>query len=1030
MPAPGKFAFSHKMFLWGTDVHPGMDGSGSSESTFNSQMAYDPVGERLIGFGYDLISSGNYSDVTWQLKDGVFTILNPAVKPSARRDCALFYDHVNAQILLFAGDGPTRLNDLWAFDVLTDEWSLVPWTAGPNATCGMGVAVHLTDDYALFFGGSIVYGGVHYPGVITDTYKLDLHTLAFTQQIVIHPDAPGLVPQNRNHMFMGYDPGTDKIYLGPGQKYAGISPDIYSTFVWQDVLPNPYWDPILDELSPGNFDSDYQFNTSCGMRVDITGGNYLFGRSDASVDDGPDNKFIMYEFTASPPTYTKVEACNEVPQRSWMASGYNVAEEALYLFAGAIVKASSWTGYVTSSERSSASSIAATRRPYHELLIFSLAAPILENQSPAADERVSTAVTGFSFDVVANGGIKAAQTEIYVNDVLAWQSQAARNSFSVTATPVTYGTNYAVSVPSDFFLEQGTYYVRVVAISADSVSDRAVLDTTYVFHTNYGSAKIWLAGYDPSTWLGRGWLYNEALSAASIVVDPMSICGLDPAMFWEDADQVSGVGSHEIIFAGGGDGAKYYHLDPDGLSVYTKDFLVPSYNVTDLAQKGINGLDGVLSIQRHTVAKPDNPLIEWNDPNWESVTTVPHASSILPRKALVLDGVVDEDSLFILTQRQLYHAEGVSWYWDGYPLGVPGSYTLNCLWGLNSDSIWVGGLQSTLGFLGRYEQRALWRVPEVAAGGVYYGISLRIYSVHGFSATDAVAVGSYSGGACALHWNGSTWTKVDLPLSVTAPGDYPYVISGAAGLYYAAGQEGTIWKYDGTSWTVLAELDQYWNSIYVSFVAALVGHPLYNRSYEDPSTVVGEADWWVHNVSDTAEDAALFTRSEEPSTPFDDFEDSWENNHLSEFYFIVTNFVSALFEDNAYQQESFEFSWREPVDTAPVAYNHQSTFTYDSSNFATAGFSGGADLVEDCEEAWGDSPYNQASIFDSASGTFPAATFDAAADTYEDYEEEWGIVPRNEDSEYAFDPTKFTNAVFVGALAYDSLDNAWYEILL
>jgi len=201
-----------------------------------------------------------------------------------------------------------------------------------------------------------------------------------------------------------------------------------------------------------------------------------------------------------------------------------------------------------------------------------------------------------------------------------------------------------------------------------------------------------------------------------------------------------------------------------------------------------------------------------------------------------------------------------------------------------------------------------------------------------------------------------------------------------------------------------------------------MSHPLANTSFEDPGTTPGSADQWTPLVTDTAESSAAFTHSDLYTRSQDDFEDSWESNQLAQTGFDATDLVSALFEDNAYQQESFEFSWREPVDTAPVAYNHQSSFTFDLSNFS------GTD--DDFETNWGNSPYNQSSVTDLAGATTSAASF--AGDAYEDYEADWGVTPYNQGAidDYAggtFDTADFY--IVLGTLPYDSFENLWIEAL-
>jgi hypothetical protein len=207
------------------------------------------------------------------------------------------------------------------------------------------------------------------------------------------------------------------------------------------------------------------------------------------------------------------------------------------------------------------------------------------------------------------------------------------------------------------------------------------------------------------------------------------------------------------------------------------------------------------------------------------------------------------------------------------------------------------------------------------------------------------------------------------------------------------------------------------------------GHPLYNRSFEEPGTDPGDADWWTEEVSDTAEDVAGFSHSSTYTRPWDDFEDSWDGNQNAQTEFGVTDTVAALFEDGAYDQESFEFSWREPSTGAPVGYNHQSTVSFDISNFDVAEFDITPEDQEDYEEDWGVSPYNQGAIDDYTSGTFSRGMFDGSADNDEDYENNWGISPYNQDSETVYSAGNFTAAVFPGPDTFEDFEGGWTEAL-
>jgi len=207
-----------------------------------------------------------------------------------------------------------------------------------------------------------------------------------------------------------------------------------------------------------------------------------------------------------------------------------------------------------------------------------------------------------------------------------------------------------------------------------------------------------------------------------------------------------------------------------------------------------------------------------------------------------------------------------------------------------------------------------------------------------------------------------------------------------------------------------------------------MARPISNRSFEDQGLNPGQADQWTELVSSAAEEVADFQHSTTYTVPWDDFEDSWESNHLSQYAFAVTGLVSAMFEDDSRQIEDFEYSWREPATGSPVTYNHQGTLVFAAVNFTLAYF--GVLEYESFEVDWGSSPYVQASIYLYASGAFSLAQFDTGADDEEDFENTWGSYPYNQSSVYAFSLLNMAVCTFdVAGDFYEDFETEWYETL-
>jgi hypothetical protein len=197
-----------------------------------------------------------------------------------------------------------------------------------------------------------------------------------------------------------------------------------------------------------------------------------------------------------------------------------------------------------------------------------------------------------------------------------------------------------------------------------------------------------------------------------------------------------------------------------------------------------------------------------------------------------------------------------------------------------------------------------------------------------------------------------------------------------------------------------------------------LGHPLYNKGFEDPDAGPGEATWWQETFTGDASTLAGFTHSDGYTYGFEDFESYWSSNELAQTEFLVTDLLAARFENQAHQTEGFEFSWAEPAGSGPP-FNNQSVFVFDADLCTRCTFYSATRNQEDLEAGWGSSPYNEQSVYDIADATITAASFDAGApEAVEDFEEEWTYNPPagNEDSQdHIDDPTDadFTRALFI-----------------
>jgi len=282
---------------------------------------------------------------------------------------------------------------------------------------------------------------------------------------------------------------------------------------------------------------------------------------------------------------------------------------------------------------------------------------------------------------------------------------------------------------------------------------------------------------------------------------------------------------------------------------------------------------------------------------------------------------------------------------------------------------------------------------------------------------DAATTGIYvdTGAGAMLVWAAGAVASSDWTGSVSAqPLGYRYELTPLV-LYTSEG-----------SVTIRVQADDIvGNSLDDSYSFAVASHhPLNNRSFEEEGTDPGDANWWTELVTTAAETVADFEHSSTYPVPWDDFEDSWESNQLSQVAFALTDLVAALFEGTSIDHENFEYSWQEPA--TGTTYNHQSIYIFSFENFSSAEFD--SEDYEDLEENWGSSPYNQSSVYLLSAATTALAQFDTGVDDEEDFENDWGISPYNQNSVIAFAPGSFSAADFDTVTEYyEDFEEEWTE---
>ena len=101
---------------------------GGWDPTYSDLWKYNPVSNEwtwMKGNGLTYQSAVN----------GTMGIPDPANTPGHRSYCAVSWVDVTGNLWLFGGDDPAR-NDLWKYDIATNEWT---WMSGSNSSGALGV---------------------------------------------------------------------------------------------------------------------------------------------------------------------------------------------------------------------------------------------------------------------------------------------------------------------------------------------------------------------------------------------------------------------------------------------------------------------------------------------------------------------------------------------------------------------------------------------------------------------------------------------------------------------------------------------------------------------------------------------------------------------------------------------------------------------------------------------------------------------------------------------------------------------------
>lgn len=211
-----------------------LDASGPS-SRRNAAAIYDPVGDRMILFG-GRGSSGDLGDVwAFDLADDSWERIQPDGEgPTPRFTHNAVYDATGHRMLIWSGrmvdgSGSTLLNDVWALDLATDQWtSMAATTEIPVARYGTAAVF---DPLA---GSLVTFAGFTTQGRFDDTWRFDPTDGAWRD---VTPASPQ--PGERCLHAAAYDSRRHRMIMFGGQRGSDALDDTWAldlaTDIWTEM---------------------------------------------------------------------------------------------------------------------------------------------------------------------------------------------------------------------------------------------------------------------------------------------------------------------------------------------------------------------------------------------------------------------------------------------------------------------------------------------------------------------------------------------------------------------------------------------------------------------------------------------------------------------------------------------------------------------------------------------------------------------------------------------------------------------------
>lgn len=207
--------------------------SAPPPARYDHAAVWNPLAGKMLVFG-GTNGTTRFAD-TWALDPSTMAwaqVTTSGSAPSARSNAAAVVDIAGGRLVVFGGfNGTTALNDLYALDLTTNQWSAL--TAGgpsPEARQGMLAVYDPVHRALVLFGGA----GATTP-FLNDVWSLDLATLTWSQ--IVTPESGAAAPSGRTDCAGDLDPVRLQLVVVGGRTGASS----YATDAWTLSLYNQHW---------------------------------------------------------------------------------------------------------------------------------------------------------------------------------------------------------------------------------------------------------------------------------------------------------------------------------------------------------------------------------------------------------------------------------------------------------------------------------------------------------------------------------------------------------------------------------------------------------------------------------------------------------------------------------------------------------------------------------------------------------------------------------------------------------------------